>query len=214
MKKTMMAVFAVLAAASVAGAQEVTADFSGSASGLGIEKIKLGENLTAAPVSMARVYSEDDNPGELNHFKKGKRCVGGNCEPDYPGENCNIHTCGSKAVEAMPVREKERKEVKSLDALVGRLDGPAQQKFYGSLRFRNGSLIDVYTKDIKDMAGEAGVKEVIRHFLPETREQNVNRAGCKPNDPECTEDSYIDDARCFNHTCVGGYPGSTCTEAC
>lgn len=217
MKKTMIAVFAVLAAASVAGAQEIKMDFDGSGSGLSFEKLRASrENVVPAPVSKGIIDPfEGENPGELNHFKKGKRCISGNCESGYPGENCNIHTCGSKTAPEKPVRAKENKEVKSLGDMLSQLDGEAQQKFYSSLRFRNGALIDVYTKDIRNAAGERGVAEIIRYFLPETQGKDGNRAGCKPGDKECTEDSYIDDARCIMpHTCVDGYPGSTCTEAC
>lgn len=207
--KILIAVFAVMAAASSVSAQRLEVDFDRSGSDLGIERIKAsGDEIGIAPVSKAGVSRE-----ELNHFKKGKRCVSGNCEPDYPGEHCNIHTCGSKAAE-MPERAKENKEVKSLGEMLIQLDSQAQQKFYSSLRFRNGLLIEAYTKDIRAAAGEQGVKGIMRYFLPETKEKSENRAGCRPNDPDCTEDSYIDDARCFNHTCKTPYPGSTCTEAC
>lgn len=219
MKKTMIAVFAVFAvfaAVSTAKAHDIKVDFDGSSRGLSIEKTKLQEPAIDLPAVSKAVYDEDFS-GELNHFKNNMRCISGNCEGGYPGEHCNIHTCGpskSAGAEKAAPRLSVNKEAVSLGDLIRGLDAQQQQQFYGSLRFRDGALVDFYSKDIKSVYGKDGVGGIIRYFLPETARPEPSR-GCRPNDPDCTEDSYIDNARCFSpHTCRDGYPGSTCTEAC
>lgn len=219
MKNILIAVFALVAAASVAQAQQVKVDFDGSGTGQSVDKAKFsGAEVALAPASMRVDSSEYDSDynGELNHFKKGTRCVGGNCEGGYPGENCNIHTCGpdkkSKDLKQTG-RMKEDADPKSLGEMLRQLDGSQQQRFFNNLRFKNGALVDFYSKDVKTVYGEKGVSEIIRYFLPESQDKAGSR-GCKPGDQNCTEDSYIDNARCSNHTCQEGYPNSTCTEAC
>lgn len=217
MKKSMMLVFAVLVSASLAQAQDGLVDFDGANRGGGAGEIKLAAADLAVPAASRQVrydYDDGDDGTVLNHFKKGTRCVNGNCESGYPGENCNIHTCGPKSFEKSAPRAQNGGETISLGDMLGGLDKAQQQRFYESLRFRDGALVDFYGKDIKSAYGPAGISGIIRYFLPASQEKGATR-GCRPDDPNCTDDSYIDNARCnITHTCVGGFPGSTCTEAC
>lgn len=215
MKKSMMLVFAILVSASLAKAQDGLVNFDGAGKD-GTETLKAAAAELAVPAVSRQVkyYDDDGIDTELNHFKKGTRCVGGNCESGYPGENCNIHTCGPKSLDKAATRTQTGGETVSLGEMLRGMNSEQQKKFYDSLRFKDGSLVDFYSKDIKSVYGPAGVSGIIRYFLPASQEKGATR-GCRPNDPDCTDDSYIDNARCnITHTCVGGFPGSTCTEAC
>lgn len=202
-KSILIAVFAVITAATVAKAQM---DFDGNAKGGIVDTVKeisASDPGVSAPGMPARefpaVKSYDED--ESNVYQTGSKCVGKDCQDGWPGYACNLKTCGkSRAVRSVSAGDNAA----SLAEIIAPLDDAKKLKFYASLSFRDGKLAGAYTKDIENDLGESGLKAVLGILgmeLPKTEK-------------DITTTDYIKDHKCVAPATCHSAAGYTCTENC
>lgn len=122
------AVFAVMAAASVAGAQEIKVDFD-------------GQDRNIGALGATRTFAFDANAVQVPEVKKD-----------------------NKDTEAATPAAKSPDE-RSLNEILSGLNGTQKLLVFESLKFnKEGKLTSIYTKDIKAVLGEKGLKEVLGKF--------------------------------------------------
>lgn len=212
MKKIMIAVFALVAAASMAQAQEVKVNFDSA--GVGAAQITEIAANTQVPEVPGRVRTWDDDipSGTQDVFIRGNKCNGTDCEQCACSSSCNTKTCGKKSA---PVKAVKAQDLSGLDKLVEELSAEKKGKFFGSLMFVEGKLASIYTEDVEKFLGKARLSEVLKFFNLKTGEKSRQEENGEDTNGDGVIDSdYVKQNRCDgNHNCEPA-SGYNCTENC
>lgn len=207
MKKIMIAVFALVSAASMAQAQEMKINFDGDTGNQGlrlaVNEISSSDASVPAPGIPARenAYKRYPDNGSTNVYETGAKCIGGDCVDGWPGYACNLKTCGKKSVNT---ERTAKNKTENISDIISALDSSKKLKFYESLTFREGKLTGAYTKDVANELGERAVNAVL----------NILGAGKSNSEKGFTETDYIKDYKCLSPANCTSANGYTCTENC
>lgn len=207
----LIAVIALLAAASVVKAEEIKVDFDGGrtfgAKLNGLDMVVNRADELDIPEAAAPKISKYE---EQAAFWKDSKCIQGDCVSGWYDYYCNLSTCKKKTFSKSapeesssgPDLEKIEKEISDLGLMDG-LDDIQKDVFFKSLMFRGKVFIGANMKDVESVKGESGVENILRYFLPSMQQKSFIN---KP---------YIKDAKCIAPgTCSGGFPEVICPESC